>query len=122
MQDYATKYLGKEVKIKIDRPIGSKHPKYDAIYPINYGYIENTIAPDGEGVDAYILGINEPIETFAGICIAVIHRTNDEDDKLIVASLGEKYSNDEIKSFINFQEKYYKSFIIRENEEAELFK
>ena len=26
-------YLGKEVFIKIDRPLGSRHPTHDLIYP-----------------------------------------------------------------------------------------
>lgn len=43
-----------------------------------------TIAPDGEEIDAYVLGVFEPKEEFTGTCIAVIHRTNDDDDKLIV--------------------------------------
>ena len=37
-------YLNKIVKVKIDRPLGSKHPKYNFIYPVNYGYIPNTIS------------------------------------------------------------------------------
>ena len=49
--------LGKRVKVKIDRPLGSCHPKYkDLYYPVNYGYVEGVIAPDGEEQDAYILG------------------------------------------------------------------
>lgn len=32
-------FLGKEVIVKIDRELGSKHPKHGFIYPINYGYI-----------------------------------------------------------------------------------
>ena len=31
------KYLEKILQIKIDRPFGSKHPKYGFIYPVNYG-------------------------------------------------------------------------------------
>lgn len=49
-------YLGKFVKVKIDRPLGSKHPKHNFIYPLNYGFIPNTIAGDGEEIDAYIIG------------------------------------------------------------------
>jgi len=32
-------FLNKEVKVIIDRPLGSKHPKFAFEYPINYGYI-----------------------------------------------------------------------------------
>ena len=78
------KFLGQEVKVKIDRPLGSKHPKYNYIYPINYGFIPNTISGDGEELDAYILGVKEPLQDFVGKCIAIIHRLDDNDDKLIV--------------------------------------
>lgn len=41
--------IGKIVKVTVDRPLGSYHPKHkDIYYPINYGYIEGIIALDGE--------------------------------------------------------------------------
>ena len=49
-------YLNKELFIKIDRPFGSKHPKHGFIYPVNYGYVSNTISGDGEELDAYLFG------------------------------------------------------------------
>lgn len=49
-------YLGKLVKVKVDRSLGSKHPKHDFIYSLNYGFIPNTIAGDGEEIDVYIIG------------------------------------------------------------------
>lgn len=67
-------YLNKIIEIKIDRPMGSKHPKHGFIYPINYGYVPNTISGDGEELDAYVLGIYEPLDKFVGKCIAIIHR------------------------------------------------
>lgn len=48
-------YLDKTLEIKIDRPMGSKHPKHGFIYPINYGYVPNTISGDSEELDAYII-------------------------------------------------------------------
>ena len=72
------------VEVKIDRPMGSKHPKYGFIYPVNYGYVPNTISGDGEELDCYVLGVFEPLDKFKGKCIAVIHRINDNDDKLII--------------------------------------
>lgn len=111
--DYSKPYVGKIVHVKIDRPLGSKHPKFDEKYPINYGFIPNTIAPDGDEIDAYILGEPEPLETFSGRCIAIIHRTNDDDDKLIVCKDGEKFSDEEIREATDFQEKWFNSKIIR---------
>ena len=106
-------YLGKIIKIEIDRPLGSKHPKYDFIYPVNYGYVPNTISGDGEELDAYLLGVFEPVSEYEGKCIAIIHRTNDNDDKLIVVPDGTNYSDDEINELIDFQEKYFKHIINR---------
>ena len=41
--------------ITIDRPYQSVHPDYPSIvYPINYGYINNTIGSDQEEVDIFI--------------------------------------------------------------------
>ena len=74
-------YLDKRLEVKIDRPLGSKHPKHSFIYPINYGYVPNTISGDGEELDCYVLGIYEPIETFKEKYIAIINRVTDNDDK-----------------------------------------
>jgi len=111
--DYATKFLNTTITVKIDRPLGSKHPKHDLEYKVNYGFLPNTIAPDGEEIDAYVLGITEPIETFEGVCIAIIHRINDDDDKLVVAPVGIDYSDEEIQALTEFQEKFFQSEIIR---------
>lgn len=106
-------YLNKDVLVKIDRKLGSKHPKHGFIYTLNYGYIPNTISGDGEELDAYVLGVYEPIEEFEGKVIAIIHRTNDEDDKLVVAPKNINYSDDAIKALTEFQERFFNSIIIR---------
>lgn len=106
-------YLNKDVLVTIDRKLGSKHPKHGFIYTLNYGYIPNTISGDGEELDAYVLGVYEPIEEFEGKVIAIIHRTNDEDDKLVVAPKNINYSDDAIKALTEFQERFFNSIIIR---------
>ncbi len=109
-------YLNKIWKIKIDRPMGSKHPKHGFIYPVNYGYVPNTISGDSEELDAYVLGIYEPLETFTGKCIAIIHRTNDNDDKLIIVPENKTFTDEEIKVLTDFQEQYFTSIILRPND------
>lgn len=109
----STDYLNKIVKVKIDRPLGSKHPKYNFIYPVNYGFVPNTVSGDGEELDCYVLGVFEPLEEFEGRCIAVIHRTNDDDDKLVIVTDGENYSDEQIEDLVEFQEKYFEHEIIR---------
>ena len=106
-------YISKIVNVKIDRPLGSKHPNWDMIYPVNYGYVPNTVSGDGEELDCYVLGVFEPIEEFNGKCIAVINRINDNDDKLIIVPEDKNYSNEQIEALTEFQERYFKSKIIR---------
>lgn len=59
-------FLNTIVTVEIDRPMGSKHPKHNFYYPVNYGYIKNVISGDGEELDAYVLGVFEPLTTFSG--------------------------------------------------------
>lgn len=107
-------FLGKKVEIIIDRPLGSKHPKHGFIYEVNYGYIPNTKSPDGEELDVYYLGVNKPLKKVKGVCIAIVHRLNDDDDKLIVVPVRSKdISDEEIKSLTHFQEQWFENKIIR---------
>ncbi|SRR3989339_903112 len=106
-------FLGQKVNVVIDRPLGSKHPKHGFIYEVNYGYIPNTKSSDGEEQDVYVLGTDKPNNKIIGVCIAVIHRTNDNDDKLIVTPNGEDFSDEEIEKLVEFQEKYFKHVILR---------
>ena len=109
----STNFLDKIVTVKMDRPMGSSHPKHGFIYPINYGFIPNTISGDGEELDAYVIGPTVPLKEFTGLCCAVIHRTNDDDDKLIVVPKGTNIDDATIEKITDFQEKYYKHVIIR---------
>ena len=106
-------YLNKTIDVKIDRPLGSKHPKHSFIYTVNYGYVPNTISGDGEELDCYVLGIYEPLDSFKGKCIAIIHRLEEDDDKLIVVPENKSFSDSEIRALTDFQEQYFKSEIIR---------
>lgn len=105
--------IGNIVKVIIDRPLGSCHPKYkNIVYPINYGYIEGVIAPDGEEQDAYVLGVNTPLKEFTGKVIAIIYRTDDIEEKWVVAPNGVTFSQEEIKEQVHFQEQYFKYSIM----------
>jgi len=107
-------YIGKNLEATIDRKVGDSHPKYEnCIYPINYGFIPNTVSGDGEELDVYVLGENKPTKTCKGKCIAIIHRTNNNDDKLIMSADGKDYSIREIKEKTYFMEQYFESIIIK---------
>ena len=109
-------FLGKKVKVVMDRPMGSKHPKHSFIYPVNYGYIPNTTSGDGEELDAYVLGEHKPLDEFEGVVVAIIHRIDDDDDKLIVAPENTDFTTAEIEKLTNFQEKWFKHIIIRQTD------
>ena len=106
-------YIGKEVYVKIDRPIGSRpikdHPEFE--YKLNYGYVPNTVSGDGEELDCYVVGIDKPIEECTGRCIAIIQRINEDDDKLIIAVDNKEYTSYEIEKLTYFSEEHHKSFI-----------
>ena len=107
-------YLGKEVFVKVDRPLGSVHPKYnDLIYKLNYGYLPSTCVSDGEEQDAYIVGVDEPIQEYKGIVKAIIIRKNDDEDKLVVCSSESNFSKEQIKELTNFQEKFFDIVIVK---------
>lgn len=106
-------YLGKKITIKIDRLLGTRHPKHNFIYLLNYGYVPNTISDDGEELDAYLLGVFDPVKEYYGRVIAIIHRTNDNDDKLVVVPDGVNYTDDQIMALTEFQERFFKSVIWR---------
>ena len=104
--------LGKNVTVIIDRPMGTYHPKHkDIFYPVNYGYIPGVMAADGEEQDAYVLGVNEPLQEFTGVVTAIIHRIDDVEDKWVVAPEGVKFSKEEIWEQVKFQEQYFKAEI-----------
>ncbi len=105
--------LGQTVTVIIDRPLGSCHPEHpDLYYPVNYGYVEGTLAPDGEEEDAYVLGIDEPVSEFTGRVIAVIEREDDVERKWVVAPENSTFTKEKIAKLTDFQERYFKSRII----------
>lgn len=109
----ARQFLGKEVTVTMDRPLGSQHPKHGFTYEVNYSYLEGVMAPDGEELDAYYLGVDESLSEATGTCIAIAHRKNDDDDKLIVVPTGTEMTDDEIMAAIHFQEYWFDTEIVR---------
>ena len=106
-------YLGKTVTVTVDRPVGYIHKKekYTLRYKINYGYLPGVIGGDGEELDVYILGVEEPLETFTGRIIGIINRENDVEDKLVGAPPELSFTKEEIARSVEFQERYYETYI-----------
>lgn len=108
-----TAYLGQRVRVVIDRPLGTCHPRHPNLrHPINYGYLPGTISGDGMPIDAYVLGVDVPVAAFEGAVIALAVRADDLEDKLVVAPLGRAFSRDEIAEAVAFQEQYFASSIV----------
>ena len=89
----ACEFLGQTVKLDINRPLGTKYPRHDFVYPINYGFV--------------------PLAASTGECIAVIHCMSDDDGKLIIVLAGQAYTDDEVRAATFFQERFFKSLILR---------
>ena len=106
----ARSFLGKTVHIEIDRPIGFVHKK-DIVYPINYGYVPGVLGGDGEEMDVYLLCVDVPVMEFDAHIIAIVHRENDVEDKLVGVPQGLVLTKEEIARAVHFQEQYYRSHI-----------
>ena len=106
-------YIGQIVGVRVDRPLGSRHPDFGFEYPVNYGFVPGTLSADGEELDAYVLGPGKPLSEFVGRCIAVVHRLNDDDDKLVVVPDGREFSDDAIRRSTEFQERFFASDVRR---------
>src|SRR5215207_4308879 len=69
--------------IIVDRPRGTAHPRYaELIYPFDYGYLENTSAGDGEGIDVWIGTMKKQILT--GILCTFDRLKRDAEIKLLI--------------------------------------
>jgi len=105
--------LGKTVDVVIDRPIGHTHVTKGITlhYTINYGYLPDVTGGDGEEQDVYSLVVTEPMERFRGIIIGAIRRSDDNEDKLVAAPDGMRFSVEDIRKATHFVEQYFDSTV-----------
>ena len=121
-QDRYQDIMGQVVRGKIDRPMGSYHPRHpNLFYPVNYGYVEGIIGGDGSEQDIYLLGETGPVSEFMGKVIAVYHRYDDNETKWIVIPCDEKGNvrsniripdRNEIYAQIAFQEQFFSGVLV----------
>ena len=104
-------WLGRRVRVVIDRPLGSVHPGGGFVYPVNYGYLPGFMAPDGEALDAYVLGPDGPVDEYEGSVIAVVLRADDLEDKLVV-SADSGWRRAAIADALDFQEQCFDSQVV----------
>lgn len=107
-------YLGKQVTVVVDRPVGFHHVTkgIHLYYTVNYGFLPGVMGGDGEEQDVYILGIKEPLETFSGRIIGVIRRKDDNEDKFVAAPEDMRFTAEQIGKEVHFVEQYFDSSIL----------
>lgn len=105
--------MGKLVDIVIDRPVGHTHVTKGITlqYHINYGFLPGVTGGDGEEQDVYVLGVIEPLNHFRGRIIGAIRRKDDNEDKLVAAPEGMRFTRQQIAEETWFVEKYFDSTI-----------
>jgi inorganic pyrophosphatase len=91
--------------IIIDRPKGERHPRYpEFIYPLDYGYLENTTASDGGGIDVWMGSLDS--KTLTGILCTFDKIKRDAEIKLLIGC-----TNDEVQTIRNFHHPMLTLFI-----------
>lgn len=105
--------LGQRVRVVVDRPLGSGHPRHPGLtYPVNYGELPGTISGDGHPIDAYLLGWDVPLSRAEGTVIAVLVRADDTEDKLVVARDGSHWTAQAVQQAVHFQERYFQTSVV----------
>lgn len=103
--------------IEIDRPRGSAHPDHPSIiYPIDYGFIPETTAGDGQPVDIFVGSADNGL---VALIITVDHRKQDREFKLIYnCSPNEVYL---VNGFINFDRRLMEGELVMRRPMQELW-
>lgn len=100
--------LVSQSSLVIDRPKGSRHPRYpDTVYPLDYGYLLDTASPDGEGIDLW-RGSSGSQRVDAIICTVDLMKRDSEIKLLLGCTEEEKLT---ILAFHNNSE-YMKGILI----------
>lgn len=105
-------FLGQTVHVKVDRPLGSLHPTFHFEYPLNYGFIPQTQAEDGEEIDVYVLGLDVPVSTTQVTIVAIIQRNDVDENKLVGTLDGSTPSAQTILEAVHFQEQFFDSRVV----------
>ena len=107
--------------IVIDRPRGSPHPRYPSvIYPLDYGYLDNTTSSDGSGIDVWVGSLNilmneDQRKTLTGILCTFDTLKRDAEMKLLVAC-----STEDIQIIRDFHKEMHTLYIPNPAAEYEL--
>lgn len=101
--------LIREHEVVIDRPKGSRHPRYpEVVYKLDYGYLKGTSSMDGGGIDIWRGSEND--QKLVGIICTVDKLKGDSEIKLLIGC-----SEEEIGIAMEFhnESEYMKGLLIR---------
>jgi inorganic pyrophosphatase len=105
-------YLEKLIQnndIIIDRPKGTRHPKYNnVIYPVDYGYIKDTKSMDNGGID--IFSGSEPNKKIDALICTIDLMKNDSEIKILLGCTKDEKSD--IYNFLNNSD-FMKAILVR---------
>lgn len=103
-----SEWLGRFLDVTIDRPLGSAHPDWpDLVYSVNYGHVPGTAADDGEPIDVYVLDETQPLRSASVYIVAIIHRHDDIEDKLVGRSSPLHPAPREVMQAVAFAERWF---------------
>jgi inorganic pyrophosphatase len=100
-----------ENEIIIDRPKGSKHPKYEnMVYVVDYGFIKDTKSMDNGGIDIFVG--SDKNKTIDSIMCVIDLLKKDSEIKIIMGCTEKEKT--EIYNFLNNSE-YMKAILVRKD-------
>jgi inorganic pyrophosphatase len=98
--------------IIIDRPKGSLHPRYpELIYPFDYGYLDNTTASDGGGIDVWMGSLKLTQHAEGGKLLTGILCTFDTLKKDAEIKLLIRCTKEDVEIIQNFHDEMHTLFI-----------
>jgi inorganic pyrophosphatase len=90
-----------ENEIVIDRPKGTRHPKYNEMfYEIDYGFIKDTKTTDGGGIDVFKGSLNNQNVNTIFCTIDLLKK--DVEIKILIGCTEEE--KEKVKDFLNNSE------------------
>ncbi|MBN2148017.1 MAG: hypothetical protein JW726_11540 [Anaerolineales bacterium] len=85
-------------RIVIDRPKGSTHPRFTGrVYPLDYGYLDETMTTDGGGVDVWVGSLSD--RRVVGALATVDLGKRDTELKILIGCTVDEMN--EILEFVN---------------------
>lgn len=95
----------------IDRPKGHIHPKFpNTVYPVSYGFIENTTSMDKEGIDIFVG--EDIIRKITGIICTADRLKKDSEIKILYGCSSSEIEN--VMDFLNRTEMMKAIFVSRQ--------